>query len=71
MTQVAVKDPRQTRERILACAERLFAERGFDVTSLRTITAEAEVNVFYFGANSGGGVEAMVSTRVLSTPAFW
>lgn len=53
MTQVAEKDPRDTRERILACAERLFAERGFDVTSLRTITAEAEVNLaavnYHFG----------------------
>ena len=53
MTQVAEKDPRDTRDRILACAERLFAERGFDVTSLRTITAEAEVNLaavnYHFG----------------------
>lgn len=53
MTQVAEKDPRDTRERILACAERLFAESGFDVTSLRTITAEAGVNLaavnYHFG----------------------
>ena len=54
MTQAAEKDPRDTRERILACAERLFAERGFDSTSLRTITTEAEVNLaavnYHFGS---------------------
>jgi AcrR family transcriptional regulator len=54
MSQVAEKDPKQTRERILACAERLFSERGFDVTSLRTITAEAAVNLaavnYHFGS---------------------
>jgi len=53
MTQIAEKDPKDTRERILSCAERLFAERGFDLTSLRTITAEAEVNLaavnYHFG----------------------
>lgn len=53
MTQIAEKDPKDTRDRILACAERLFAERGFDVTSLRTITTEAGVNLaavnYHFG----------------------
>jgi AcrR family transcriptional regulator len=33
-----------TRERILKAAERLFAERGYDGTSIRTIVARARVN---------------------------
>ena len=33
-----------TRERILRAAERLFAERGYDATSVRTIVAKARVN---------------------------
>ncbi len=36
---------RDTKQRILDAAERLFAERGFDVTSLRAITAAAGVNL--------------------------
>jgi len=42
-----------TKERILAAAERLIAERGFAATSLRTVTAAAEVNLaavhYHFG----------------------
>lgn len=34
-----------TKERILDAAERLFAERGFAATSLRAITAAAQVNL--------------------------
>ena len=34
-----------TKERILDAAERLFAERGFAATSLRSITAAAGVNL--------------------------
>lgn len=34
-----------TRERLLAVAERLFAQQGFEAVSLRSITREAEVNV--------------------------
>jgi AcrR family transcriptional regulator len=33
-----------TRERIMKAAERLFAERGYDATSVRTIVAKARVN---------------------------
>ncbi len=35
----------ETKERILAAAERLFAERGYDATSLRAITGAAGVNL--------------------------
>src|SRR5277367_2703679 len=33
-----------TRERILKAAERLFADRGYDATSIRAIVAKARVN---------------------------
>jgi AcrR family transcriptional regulator len=43
-----------TRTKILDTAERLFAEKGFDATSMRTITAEAGVNLasvnYHFGS---------------------
>ncbi len=38
-------EPRDTRERIMAAAERLFAADGFDASSLRRITLEAGVNL--------------------------
>ena len=42
-----------TRERIIAAAETLFAERGFAETSLRLITSRADVNLasvnYHFG----------------------
>jgi AcrR family transcriptional regulator len=36
---------KNTKERILNAAEKLFAEHGFDAASLRSITAEAGVNL--------------------------
>ncbi len=43
-----------TRERILDAAERLFAERGFDGTSIRDVTTEAGANLaavhYHFGS---------------------
>ncbi len=43
-----------TKERLLDAAERLFAARGFDGTSLREVTAEAGANVaaihYHFGS---------------------
>jgi AcrR family transcriptional regulator len=45
---------RQTKERILDVAERMFAEQGFELTSLRALTAQADVNVaavhYHFGS---------------------
>jgi len=46
-----------TRTRILHAAERLFAERGFAATSLRSLVAEADVNLaavhYHFGSKEG------------------
>ena len=43
-----------TRERILNAAERLFADRGFDGTSIRDVTTDAGVNLaavhYHFGS---------------------
>jgi len=35
----------ETRDRLLQAAEKLFAEKGYDATSVRDITTEAECNV--------------------------
>ena len=49
---------RDTRERLLGSAERLFAENGFDATSTRAIVEEAggansaAIN-YYFGSKEG------------------
>ena len=46
--------PVSTRDRILDAAERLFAEQGFHLTTLRQITQSAEANLaavnYYFGS---------------------
>ena len=44
MTTATAQSP-DTKNRILDAAERLFADKGFDATSLRMITAAAEVNL--------------------------
>ena len=45
---------RQTRQRILDAAEKLFARHGFAATSLRNVTGEADVNLaavhYHFGS---------------------
>ncbi|MBE1283312.1 MAG: TetR family transcriptional regulator [Rhodobacteraceae bacterium] len=43
----------ETRAKILDAAERLFAERGFDGTSMRDIAAEAEVRVGLVSHHAG------------------
>ncbi len=54
LNQTFVSDASGTRDRILDVAERLFAEQGFYVTTLREITQAAEVNLaavnYHFGS---------------------
>jgi AcrR family transcriptional regulator len=55
--EVAADDAAGTRERILAVAERLFAERGYNGVSLRALTAAAGANLasvgYHFGSKEG------------------
>lgn len=54
LNQAFVSDAQGTRDRILDAAERLFAEQGFYVTTLREITQAADVNLaavnYHFGS---------------------
>jgi AcrR family transcriptional regulator len=62
-----MKQRKSTRERILDTAERLFAERGFDGTSLRAITSAAEVNlaaVNYHFRSKNDLVHEVISRRL-------
>ena len=47
--------PEETHERILQAAENLFSTKGFEATSVRDITTEANCNVasvnYHFGGN--------------------
>jgi AcrR family transcriptional regulator len=53
---------RETHERILDAAQKLFAEKGLDATSVRDITAAAECNVaavnYHFGGKENLYVES-------------
>src|SRR5258708_4104116 len=56
-----------TKDRILNTAERLFARDGFEATSLRAITAEADVNlaaVNYHFQSKEALVEAVIGRRM-------
>lgn len=56
-----------TKDRILDTAERLFARDGFEATSLRAITAEAEVNlaaVNYHFQSKDALVRAVIGRRM-------
>jgi AcrR family transcriptional regulator len=56
-------DPEGRRAAVLAAARRLFAENGYDGTSIRAIAAEADVNhalvVTYFGGKEALFMEAV------------
>ena len=49
-----VKPPHETRTRILDAAEELFMQHGFEGTSMRQLTAKADVNLaavnYHFGS---------------------
>jgi AcrR family transcriptional regulator len=56
-----------TKDRILDAAERLFAQHGFDATSLRLITASAGVNlasVNYHFQSKNSLIEAVLTRRI-------
>lgn len=56
-----------TRRRILDAAEKLFAEKGFEATSLRMITAEAGVNlaaVNYHFRSKDALIDAVIARRI-------
>jgi len=53
-TEVAAHEAVETRDRLLNVAERLFAQRGYEATSVRDITAEAGCNVAAVNYHFGG-----------------
>ncbi|RZJ65724.1 MAG: TetR/AcrR family transcriptional regulator [Flavobacterium sp.] len=57
----------EKQERILQVAEKLFAEKGFDGTSIRDISKEAKINIamvsYYFGSKDKM-LEALILFRV-------
>jgi len=60
-------DQTTTKDRILDAAERLFGDRGFADTSLRTITAEAGANlaaVNYYFQSKDALIQAVFSRRL-------
>ena len=62
----------QTRERLLETAERLFSQRGYAVTSVRDITAEASCNVaavtYHFGGKRSPAHAAAVVGDTVGDP---
>src|SRR4051812_14563130 len=60
--------PLDTKTRILDAAEKLFAENGFDGTSLRDITTEARVNlaaVNYHFQTKESLIDAVIERRIM------
>ena len=52
--QCETQESRDTHDRILAAAQKLFADKGFDATSVRDITTEAGCNVASVNYHFGG-----------------
>jgi AcrR family transcriptional regulator len=67
MSLRAVKPPHETRTRILDAAEELFMQHGFEGTSMRLLTARAEVNLaavnYHFGSKNAL-IEALFRRRL-------
>jgi AcrR family transcriptional regulator len=63
----SVKPPHETRTRILDAAEELFMQHGFEGTSMRLLTAKAEVNLaavnYHFGSKDAL-IEALFRRRL-------
>lgn len=64
------QDKTDKRQVLLDTAERLFAERGFEATSVRDLATEAGVNVamvsYYFGSKEGL-FEAVIESKIPRT----
>ena len=62
-----MRNSRDTKDLILDAAERLFSEKGVDGVSLRTLTAEAGVNIaaahYHFGSKQEV-VKAVFARRI-------
>ena len=68
MTLTEAIAPLDTKTRILNAAEKLFGMNGFDATSLRDITAEAQVNlaaVNYHFQSKDSLIDAIIERRIL------
>ena len=68
MTLTEAVTPFDTKTRILNAAEKLFGMNGFDATSLRDITAEAQVNlaaVNYHFQSKDSLIDAIIERRIL------
>ena len=68
MTLTEAFTPLDTKTRILNAAEKLFGKNGFDATSLRDITAEAQVNlaaVNYHFQSKDSLIDAIIERRIL------
>jgi AcrR family transcriptional regulator len=52
--QCETQESRDTHDRILLAAQKLFADKGFDATSVRDITSEADCNVASVNYHFGG-----------------
>jgi len=62
-----MNDRRDTKTRILDAAERLFGAKGFNSTSLRDITSEAQVNlaaVNYHFQSKDSLIDAVIARRI-------
>src|ERR1700730_8858275 len=67
MISTEVKTSSNTKTRILNAAEKLFGLRGFEATSLRDITAEAQVNlaaVNYHFQSKDSLIDAVIARRI-------
>ncbi len=67
MISTATSSPLDTKTRILNAAEKLFGLNGFDGTSLRDITAEAQVNlaaVNYHFQSKESLIDAIIERRI-------
>ena len=66
MTSEPPEEQQQTRERIIAAAARVLAEKGYDATTLREISREAQAAPglvhYYFGGKDQLLVEALQTT---------